>query len=261
MKIDNDHAYARRLEELMTGRQPNGKTDRRKRFSPAAALAQARKEGYQTTVCTATLYSYIYKGVFLHLSSKDLWEKSKPKRQKRDAVQRIAHPMLPSITERPGYINSREEPGHVEIDLIVSCEKGTGALLTVTERAGRFEFIRKLPDKKAATVRTALRSILRSGPDMTIKSITTDNGPEFLEYKKLQAAVKCPVYYCHSYAAWEKGTNENHNRMVRRWFPKGTDFGKVKSRDIAECQDWMNDYPRKSLGWMSPREFIEQWTA
>ncbi len=259
LKIGHDHAYAQRLENLILGKQPNGKIDRRKRYSPAAALAQARREGYETTVCTTTLYSYIYKNVFLHLTTKSLWEKNRPKKQKREEVRRIAHPALPSIEDRPGYVNSREEPGHIEIDLIVSCEKGSGALLTVTERAGRYECIRKLPDKKAATVRKALQSIRRSMPE--IKSVTADNGPEFLEYEKLHAVVKCPVYYCHSYAAWEKGANENHNRMIRRWFPKGTDFSKVKSRDIAECQEWMNDYPRKSLGWITPREFYQQWAV
>ena len=173
-------------------------------------------------------------------------------------MRRITHPALPSISDRPAYINSREEPGHVEMDLITSCAKGKGALLTITERTGRYEIIRKLPDRKAATVRTALKSIRRK---VEIKSITTDNGPEFLEYQELQAVVRCPVFYCHSYAAWEKGCNEHHNRMIRRWYPKGTDFSKVSTREIAECEAWMNSYPRKSLGWLTPAECREQWTA
>lgn len=258
LKIGKDHAYANRLEELITGKQPNGKTDRRKRYSPAAAIVQARKEGYTTTICTATCYSYIDKGVFLHLSNKDLWEKSKRKKRGYQPVRRIAHPALPSISDRPAYINSREEPGHVEIDLITSCAKGKGALLTMTERTGRYEIIRKLPDRKAATVRAALKSIRRK---IEIKSITTDNGPEFLEHQKLQAVVHCPIYYCHSYAAWEKGSNENHNRMIRRWFPKGTDFSKITVKEIAECEAWMNSYPRKSLEWLTPAEFREQWAV
>lgn len=259
LKIGKDHMFAQFLEDKMLGKQPNGKIDRRKRFSPAAALAQAQKEGYTTTVCTATLYSYIEKGVFLSVTNKDLWEKSKKKKKKQRPVQRIAHPALPSIAERPTYINNREELGHVELDLIVSGKNGKGALLTVTERVARQECIRKIPDRKAATVRKALRSIRRSMPG--IKSITTDNGSEFLEYELLRAAVKCPIYYCHSYAAWEKGTNENHNRMIRRWFPKGTDFNKVNKKEITACQDWMNNYPRKSLGWLTPNEFTNEITA
>ena len=90
------------------------------------------------------------------------------------------------------------------------------------------------------------------------RSITTDNGPEFLEYEALVRSIyggkRFTVYYCHPYSAWEKGGNENHNRMIRRWFPKGTDFSKVTKKRIAELQDWMNGYPRKILGWRSPAD-------
>ncbi len=258
LKIGNNHAYANRLEDLMLGRQPDGKIDKRKRFSPAAAIAQAKKEGYATQICVTTLYSYIEKGLFLHLTTKDLWEKSKRTKQKKGSVKRVAHPKYPSISERPEYINSREEPGHLEMDLIVSCTGGRGAILTLTERAGRFEMIRKIPDRKAATIRKELIKIRKIYPE--IRSITTDNGSEFLQYEELIKAVGCPVYYCHSYAAWEKGTNENHNRMIRRWYPKGTDFSKITKRDLNQCQDWMNNYPRKSLGWMTPNEFWETIT-
>lgn len=261
LKIGNNRAYAEFLERCMLGVQENGKAERRKRCSPSAALELARREGFATRVCAATLYSYISKGVFLHLTNKDLWEKSKRKKQDYEPVQRIAHPLLPSITERPDYINSREEPGHCEMDLVVSCSKGKGGLLTLTERSGRYEFIRKIPNKKAETIRAALKEIKRKLPPGAIKSITTDNGSEFLQYEELQAVVACPVYYCHSYAAWEKGSNENHNRMIRRWFPKGTDFGKVSAKEIAACEAWMNDYPRKSLGWLTPREFMRMWAA
>ncbi|WP_312613227.1 IS30 family transposase [Oscillibacter sp.] len=251
LKIGNDRAYADFLEQKMLG---DG--DKRKRFSPAAALAQARKQGFQTGVCVTTLYSYITKGVFLHLRNKDLIEKSKRKKHGYQPVRRIAHPDLPSITTRPNYINSREEPGHWEMDLVVSCASGKGAVLTLTERTGKFEIIRKLENKKAETVREALRRIRKSG--VRFKSITTDNGSEFLQYAELRAVARCPIYYCHSYAAWEKGTNENHNRMIRRWFPKGTDFNKVSKREITACQEWMNEYPRKSLGWFSPNEFATE---
>lgn len=251
LKIGNDRAYAEYLEMLMLG-----KGDKRKRFSPAAALAQAQKQGFKTTICTATLYSYITKKLFLHLRNRDLIEKSKRKKHGYQPVRRIAHPELPSITQRPEYINSREEPGHWEMDLVVSCTKGHGAILTMTERTGRFEIIRKLKDKKSETIREALKELKKKG--VKFKSITTDNGSEFLHFKELQAAAKCPIYYCHSYAAWEKGTNENHNRMIRRWFPKGTDFSKISKKQIDECQEWLNNYPRKSLGWRTPNDFANE---
>lgn len=92
------------------------------------------------------------------------------------------------------------------------------------------------------------------------KSLTTDNGSEFLELEKLQRSIKggtrFEVWYCHSYAAWEKGSNENHNRMIRRWFPKGTDFGKVTKKRVAALQEWMNNYPRRILDWNTPNDFV-----
>jgi len=90
------------------------------------------------------------------------------------------------------------------------------------------------------------------------KTITTDNGPEFLEYEKLTRSIfggkRFEVYYCHSYFAWAKGTNENHNRFMPRFFPKGTSFAKVSQEEITDVQDFMNSYPRKKLGWLTPLE-------
>ncbi len=236
-------------------------SDPRKRLSPAAALAQARAAGFRTSVCVSTLYSYIYKNVFLQLTGNDLWEKPRRKVKKlEDDEKRTPHPKLPSIEIRPQEINQRQEPGHWEMDLVVSCKGSDTVLLTLTERYSRQEMIFKLPNRQAKTIRKVFDSLERKMPDFKqrFKSITTDNGPEFLEYDKLVRSIhggqRFTVYYCHSYCAWEKGTNENHNRMIRRWFPKGTDFSKVTKKQIAELQDWMNSYPRKILGWRSPKQ-------
>jgi IS30 family transposase len=251
LKIGHDREYADFLEHKII----------KDRYSPAAALAAARKAGYQTSVCTATLYSYIDKGIFLRLSNRHLWIKSKRKKQGYHPVRRIVHPELPSIADRPDYVNSREELGHWEMDLVVSRNGSRSALLTLTERTMRQELIFKLPDKKAETVRSVFDRLERHTPNFreVFKSITTDNGPEFLEYAKLQHSIyggrRFQIYYCHSYAAWEKGSNENQNRMIRRFFPKGTDFSKVSRKRITAVQEWMNDYPRKSLDWLSANEF------
>lgn len=260
LKIGNDRAYADFLEGLMLGKQPNGKNDKLKCFSPAAALATARKTGFQTSVCTATLYSYIDKGISLHLTNKNLWIKSKRRKHTYKPVRRIAHPLLPSITERPRYIAERQDYGHWEMDLVVSKTGSKAALLTLTERISRQELIFKLPDRKAASVRSVFDRLERTMPDFKerFQIITTDNGPEFLEYQELQRSIhggkRFHLYYCHSYAAWEKGSNENHNRMIRRWYPKGTDFSKVNVKEIAALQNWMNGYPRKILNWLAPEE-------
>lgn len=252
LKIGTDRAYADFLEDKIV----------KDRFSPAAALAAARAKGHRTRVCVSTLYSYIEKGVFLHLSNKHLWEKGRKKKRNYEPVRRIAHPQLPSITDRPEQINQRMEPGHWEMDLVVGCAGSRAVLLTLTERWSRRELIFKLPNRRAASVRKIFDhlegQIGKAGFRKIFRSITTDNGPEFLEYEKLRQSIyggtRFDLYYCHSYSAWEKGSNENHNRMIRRFFPKGTDFSKVTKKQIAELQDWMNRYPRKVLGWMTPEE-------
>ena len=232
------------------------------RFSPAAALAAARAEGFGTSVSVNTLYSYIDKGVFLRLINKHLWQKGKKRKAGEKPERRTVHPKLPSIEDRPETINQRQEFGHWEMDLVVGCSGSRAALLTLTERQTRQELIYKLPDKRAASVRAVFdrleRDMGRKRFREKFRSITTDNGPEFLEYDKLRQSIRdgprFDIYYCHSYSAWEKGTNENHNRMIRRWFPKGTDFDKVSKREIAAIQAWMNGYPRKVLGWKTPSE-------
>lgn len=250
LKIGNDHAYASFLESKIL----------HDRYSPAAALAAARRAGYLTTVCTTTLYSYISKRVFLHLTNKNLWYKTKRKKALHP-VQRIAHPKLPSITNRPDWINDRSELGHWEMDLVIGKKDSRSVLLTLTERVSRHELIFKLPDRKAATVRSVFDKLERQHPDFRqrFRSITTDNGSEFLQYEQLRQSIhggtRFDVYYCHSFAAWEKGTNENHNRMIRRWFPKGTDFNRISNKRIAAVQAWMNSYPRKILGWQCPADF------
>lgn len=248
LKIGSHHDYARRLEDLMRGVQADGTVDRRKRYSPAAALAIAGKEGYAVTVCPATLYAYIDKGVFLHLTRKDLW---RPQRKRGyHKVQRIAHPLLPSIANRPQAIHDRAEPGHWEMDLVVGKAQSKAALLTLTERQSRQEIIVKIPDKTSNSVLQALARI-----DAPIHSITTDNGPEFLAYDQIRQVLGgAEVYYCHSYASWEKGTNERHNRIIRQWYPKGTDFGQVTQEELDDLAEWMNHYPRRVLGWRSPAE-------
>ena len=259
LKIGKDRAFADFLEGKMLGVQPDGTEDRRRRYSPGAALAAARKAGFTTTICTSTLYSYIDKRVFLRLTNRDLWEKGKKKKHGYRPVRRIAHPLLPSISNRPEICG---EYGHQEMDLVVGKAGSKGALLTLTERETMRERIFFLPDKKAATVRAVFDKLETEEPDFSrhFRSLTTDNGPEFLRYEELRRSIRggerFAIYYCHSYAAWEKGKNENQNRIIRRWFPKGTDFSKVPEEEIRACQDWMNSYPRRSLGWLSPEEML-----
>ena len=250
LKIGCDHTYATYIEHKII-------VDR---YSPAAALAAAKRYNFQTHICVSTLYSYINKRVFLTLTNKHLWDKRRKKQKKDDTEKRIAHPKLPSIENRPAYIGQRSERGHWEMNLIIGKAETSPVLLTLTERYSRQDLIFKLPDRKASTIRGVFDQLERQHKDFDqrFKTLTTDNGSEFMEYEKLCRSIhggsRFQVWYCHSYSAWEKGSVENHNRMIRRFFPKGTDFSKISKKRIAAVQDWMNNYPRKILQWQTPNE-------
>ena len=188
LKMGTDRTCADFLERKMLGIQADGKVDRRRRYSPAVALELTRREGFTTSVCVGTLYSYIDKQVFLNLSTKDLWIKGDRKRRK-NKVRRSPHPLLPSITDRPETVNRREEPGHKEIDLIVGKNGTRAAVLTMTDRTSRSELAFKLPDKRVASVQAVFdrleRRLGKRRFRETFRSITTDNGPDFLEYDRL----------------------------------------------------------------------------
>ena len=253
LKIGSDHAFAAYIEHKII-------VDR---YSPAAALAAARKYPFATSICVSTLYSYIDKQVFYELGNRHLWEKRKKRPKTAKPQRRVTHPKLPSIEVRPAYIDRREEYGRWAMDLAVSGQGGRSVLLTMTERRRWQEIIVKLPDRRAETIRRAIDRLERKTPDFRQKfrSITTDNGSEFMEYDLLRKSCRCKgnrfdIYYCHSYSAWEKGSVENHNRMIRRFFPKGTNFDMVTAADVRRVQDWMNHYPRRVLDWKSPIEAV-----
>lgn len=250
LKIGKDIAYANFLEERIL----------KQKRSPAAALAEARAAGFHTSICKTTLYTYIDQGIFYTLTNSDLWEKPHRKKKAERPESRIAHPKLPSIENRPAHINDRQDLGHWELDLVIGKRETSPALMVMTERVTREIIIRKIPDKKSASIVRELNRLEKTMPDFKsrIQTITTDNGSEFLDYDGIRRSIyegeRCEVYYCHSYASWEKGTIERNNRIIRRFFPKGTDFTKITKKQVAAVQDWMNNYPRKILDWKTPAE-------
>jgi IS30 family transposase len=258
IKLGKNHAVAAYIENKIL----------KDNYSPAAICAllkSAAGKKYNITFCRATIYSYIDKGIFLHLTNKDLPENGKRKRE----YKRIRAKMLPrgkSIEERPDAINARQEPGHWEMDTILGKANTRSRLLVLSERFTRREIIIKIPDGQASTVVHVIDKLERRyGKHFKsmFKTITVDNGSEFSDYKGLERSAVMPgstrltLYYCHPYSAYERGTNENINRMIRRRFPKGTDFGKVTQAEVKLVEQWINGYPREILGYKSALEVFE----
>jgi len=226
-------------------------------YSPEAALLEARNEGYEVDVSVKTVYNTIDRGELGQVKRRDLlrregWHKEKTKPRKAH------HTKGPSIELRPEEANNRSEPGHFEMDLIVGKLGTKPALLTLTDRMTRQEIIRKLPNKEQKSVQAAIDKLERQG--VAFKTVTSDNGSEFLDFQALQASVRggerFKMYYAHPYSSFERGTNENANGIIRRFLPKGTDFSRVSHRKVQHIQSWMNHYPRKILNGLSPERFL-----
>ena len=263
LKIGSDRRYAETLEALIADDN----------YSPEAALHEIENHpekygSFETRICRQTLYAYIDKGVFLRLTNKALPFKGSRRKKKTKHVQRAKQqPKGESIEKRPPEIDGRQEFGHWEMDLVVSCRGGHKCLLVLTERVTRMEVIRLIRDKSAASVVRALDTMERKWGTrfpQVFQSITMDNGSEFADYIGIERSVykRCEskrtrTYYCHPYCSSERGSNEKQNQMIRRKFPKGTNFDKVTQKDVEAVESWLNRYPRQLLGWASAGQLFE----
>lgn len=201
-----------------------------------------------------SIYHYIDRGL-LNAKNLDLplkcRIKTKHKRQRKN--KRL---LGRSIEERPVQVNDRAEFGHFEADSIVGKEEKSSAL-TLTERKTRRSVILKVRNKTAQETLLTLADHIRSLPQGTVKSVTFDNGTEFSSCAKLEDLFGCKVYFAHPYSAFERGTNENFNGLVRRFIPKGKNLAKYTRQDLNRIADIINTMPRKVLGYRSAAEAWE----
>ena len=167
-----------------------------------------------------------------------------------------------SINNRPDEIEKRLYFGHFELDTVIGTSKGKHeCLMTLTERKTRFEMIFKLSAKTAEEVVTKFNKIkefMKQNYNKIFKSITTDNGTEFSDFLNIIKDTKTQIYFCHPYCSGEKGTNERHNGIIRYFIPKGTLIENYSYKNINKIAEWMNNYPRKILGYKTPLETLQE---
>ena len=132
------------------------------------------------------------------------------------------------------------------------------AIGTLVERTTRFTLLVKLKNKDATSVCQAFSRKLNRLPPEFKKTLTHDQGQEMAEHDLITQKTKIKVYLAHPHAPWERGTNENTNYLVRDFYPKGTNFLKISSRDLKKTQDLLNERPRKVLNWHCPKEVFNQ---
>jgi IS30 family transposase len=252
LKIGHDHKLAEYIESKIKD----------EKWSPDAVIGKIKAEGmpFETSICTKTLYNYIDQGVFASLSNKDLWAKKEGKKRDYKKVRTVAlnNKKGKSIEERPKEADERTEPGHWEIDLVVGKQGTKAAILTLVERKTRkslYALIRNKTQKEVISAIKRLKKRVKGDFSAVFKTITADNGSEFLDSAAIKNAAKCnEVYYAHPYSSWERGSNENGNRILRRFVPKGTDIGRLTDNELLRIEHWVNNYPRKILGYLSANQ-------
>jgi len=232
------------------------------KWSPDAVVGSCKREVKWENagiVCTKTLYNYIDQGL-LKVKNIDLSLKVrlKPKKKRICQNKRI---MGKSIEQRPSEVNTRKTFGHWEIDTMVGKKSEDSVILTLTERKTRYEllFVLDVKDSNAVNKKILeLNNLYGEQIPKVFRTITADNGSEFSGLSKMLEELGIEVYHTHPYSAWERGTNERHNGLIRRFIPKGKSIKDFSEETIKRVQQWLNSFPRRILGYKTPEECFNE---
>jgi IS30 family transposase len=184
------------------------------------------------------------------------------KRRKRYGTydRRGKLPNCRSIEERPARVNLRKRLGDWEVDTLIGKQQKQ-AMLTLTERKSRFTLLGKVSRRTAQAVRQQVCKLLLPVRDK-VHTLTSDHGKEFADHKLIAETLQLQFYFAHPYAAWERGTNENTNGLLRQYFPKKSDFQAISNKKVEQAMSKLNFRPRKCLAFRTPFEvFFKQAVA
>lgn len=260
LKIGNDHKLVEHIENKI----------KKEGYSPDAVIGEikAGKYKFKSMICTKTLYNYIDADLFLNISNKDLLVKKNKKKRNYRKIRKVAlnNQQGRSITERPEEVDTRESLGHWEMDCVVGQKTDKQVLLVLTERSSRKTLITKMKSKSQEEVGKVLDRLEREhGKEFSkvFQSITMDNGAEFINQGIIEKSYRkkgkrTTAYYAHPYSSWERGSNENTNKIIRRFIPKGKKISEYSKKEVKRIEEWINRYPRKILGYQSAEERYEE---
>jgi len=264
LKVANDHKLAKYIEKMI-----------KKKYSPEVIIEKLCKDKkLKTKIHWKTIYNYIDKNV-INIDREDLTYgkyKTKNKEKKKESLVKKINKEGRTIHDRPQEADQRAELGHWEMDVVLGKRKGQEpVLLVLSERKSRREKIVLMKDKTQASVIKALNKIERRMGARKFrkifKTITTDNGSEFLNYKAIERSYtkskkpRVKQYFADAYSSWQRGTNENINKMIRRFLPKGKSFKNLTKQEVERIERWINNYPRKMFGFKSSNEIYEEYMA
>lgn len=233
----------------------------RKGWTPEIICGRAKLEG-RAHVCKETVYKHVYEDA---KAGGDLWERLPRAKRKRKRRCRAAggsrarrDPGEAGIETRPPEVELRITVGHWEGDLVVGANV-TGYLVTLVERVTRYTLVGWSATKEADEVKSVIIRLL-AAVGVACTGITFDNGKEFARHAEIAKALKADVSLL-PYHSWERGTNENTNGLIRRLYPKSESFASIGGEDLRRIDTFLNDRPRKCLGWKTPREVMAAFLA
>lgn len=243
LKIGKDYSLKKYIE--------NGIKKERK--SPEILVKEIKiKKLDFVSICAKTVRNAIKAGTIFDIKQKDMIYKKVHKEKNAEKRVCMKVPAEKSIEFRTKEANTREEYGHWEGDLVIGQKNRGAVLFTLTERKTREEIIIKLANKKNTEVVKALDLLeqrYKRSFSKKFKTITFDNGGEFRKYEEIERSClgerkRTTVYYAHPYCSGERGSNENSNRLIRRFIPKGTNITKITKKFIKWIERWINTLPR-----------------
>lgn len=243
------------IDQLKEGISPEQIAGRMKHQPPPSVYGQ--------TVSHETIYAYIYdsdEGRWLY---RYLRKKNAPRRQKHYSRKRRQTSMIPnriSIHDRPPVVAAKTRFGDWESDTMVFT-KQREAVSVQYERKSMTVRLHKVSDRSALKTEMAIRDTISSVPQPFVQSITFDNGGEGATHTHLRYDYGIETYFCDAYASWQKGGVENMNGLVRQYLPRITDLSTISEGDVEEIQDRLNNRPRKSLGYLTPNEVLQNAIA
>ena len=224
----------------------------RETWSPEQIAAFYKGQGFP---CFKTIYKWIGEGTviggdrkLLRRKGKGGWYETRGKFNKGK-----------SIRKRDKRVYKRADYGHWELDTVVSGRgKSKACFVTLVERKSRFYKAIKSPNRHADVVAGLVIGYLKGFPPELVKTITTDNGTEFADWERIERELGCQVYFCDTFCAWQKGSNENSNGLLREFFPKGWDLGRYTQKHIDKKVGLINNRPRKCNNWISPSKMMDE---
>jgi transposase, IS30 family len=228
----------------------------------AGILPRKFPENPQMRISHEALYQGLYGDERLHCLIAHL-PQARPKRRKRGQGKSRRGPAIPNrvgIEHRPIAVDDRDTHGHWEGDTIVGSHQ-RGYFVTLVERHSLLTIASKVDTKHASEVAQAITEAFMEMPASWLKTLTLDNGTEFARHEDIAAKLPLSIYFAAPYASYQRGTNENTNGLLRRYFPKRTNLSTVSHKDLNQAVQDLNNRPRKKLGYRTPNEVFQKLLA